>query len=57
LVFRRGCRKGDYYRYLAEFKSGDEREEAADLSKKAYEVMSDLDALGLGLCFVCWLRK
>jgi len=32
--------KGDYYRYLAEFKSGDEREEAADLSKKAYETAS-----------------
>ncbi|KAL9233995.1 hypothetical protein vseg_008921 [Gypsophila vaccaria] len=29
--------KGDYYRYLAEFKSGDERKEAADQSLKAYE--------------------
>ncbi|KAF3444024.1 hypothetical protein FNV43_RR13714 [Rhamnella rubrinervis] len=29
--------KGDYYRYLAEFKTGDERKEAADQSKKAYE--------------------
>ncbi|KAF5732537.1 14-3-3-like protein D-like isoform X3 [Tripterygium wilfordii] len=29
--------KGDYYRYLAEFKSGNEREEAADNSMKAYE--------------------
>jgi hypothetical protein len=32
------CRKGDYYRYLAEFKSGNERKEAADQSLKAYEV-------------------
>ncbi|WZY82261.1 hypothetical protein YC2023_028645 [Brassica napus] len=30
--------KGDYYRYLAEFKSGDERKEAADQSLKAYEI-------------------
>ncbi|KAA8528284.1 hypothetical protein F0562_035639 [Nyssa sinensis] len=29
--------KGDYYRYLAEFKSGNERKEAADQSIKAYE--------------------
>lgn len=29
--------KGDYYRYLAEFKSGNERKEAADQSMKAYE--------------------
>lgn len=33
-----GCRKGDYYRYLAEFKSGEERKEAADHSMKAYQV-------------------
>ncbi|XP_059437097.1 14-3-3-like protein C isoform X2 [Corylus avellana] len=32
--------KGDYYRYLAEFQTGDEREEAADQSKKAYETAS-----------------
>ena len=32
------CRKGDYYRYLAEFKSGDERKEAAEQSHKAYQV-------------------
>ncbi|KAK7359220.1 hypothetical protein VNO77_01171 [Canavalia gladiata] len=32
--------KGDYYRYLAEFKSGDERKEAADHSMKAYEMAS-----------------
>ncbi|XVF25651.1 hypothetical protein REPUB_Repub13aG0231700 [Reevesia pubescens] len=29
--------KGDYYRYLAEFKMGDERKEAADQSLKAYQ--------------------
>ncbi|KAK7369119.1 hypothetical protein VNO80_11153 [Phaseolus coccineus] len=32
--------KGDYYRYLAEFKSGDERKEAADHSMKAYQTAS-----------------
>ncbi|XP_057950134.1 14-3-3-like protein D [Malania oleifera] len=32
--------KGDYYRYLAEFKSGNERKEAADQSLKAYEAAS-----------------
>jgi len=31
-------RKGDYYRYLAEFKSGNDRKEAAEQSLKAYEV-------------------
>lgn len=34
----RGSRKGDYYRYLAEFKTGAERKEAADQSLKAYQV-------------------
>lgn len=29
--------KGDYYRYVAEFKSGDDRKEAANESLKAYE--------------------
>ncbi|KAF8083034.1 hypothetical protein N665_0795s0030 [Sinapis alba] len=29
--------KGDYYRYLAEFSSGDERKEAADQSLEAYK--------------------
>ncbi|XP_061372828.1 14-3-3-like protein B isoform X2 [Gastrolobium bilobum] len=29
--------KGDYYRYLAEFKPGNEKKEAADQSMKAYE--------------------
>ncbi|XP_076931514.1 14-3-3-like protein D isoform X2 [Bidens hawaiensis] len=32
--------KGDYYRYLAEFKSGNEKKEAADQSLKAYELAS-----------------
>ncbi|KOM30920.1 hypothetical protein LR48_Vigan01g047500 [Vigna angularis] len=32
--------KGDYYRYLAEFKSGEERKEAADHSMKAYQTAS-----------------
>ncbi|WVZ25703.1 hypothetical protein V8G54_004247 [Vigna mungo] len=32
--------KGDYYRYLAEFKSGEERKEAADHSMKAYQHVS-----------------
>ncbi|KAK1439640.1 hypothetical protein QVD17_05460 [Tagetes erecta] len=32
--------KGDYYRYLAEFKSGDDKKEAADLSLKAYQSAS-----------------
>ncbi|MBA0745559.1 hypothetical protein Gogos_008131 [Gossypium gossypioides] len=31
--------KGDYYRYLAEFKMGDERKEAADQSMKAYQAI------------------
>ncbi|KAL4592538.1 hypothetical protein LXL04_005538 [Taraxacum kok-saghyz] len=29
--------KGDYYRYLAEFKFGNDRKDVADLSMKAYE--------------------
>lgn len=32
--------KGDYYRYLAEFKFGDEKKEVADLSLKAYQMAS-----------------
>ncbi|KAI3930953.1 hypothetical protein MKX01_021560 [Papaver californicum] len=32
--------KGDYYRYLAEIKLGNERKEVADLSLKAYEAAS-----------------
>lgn len=34
--------KGDYYRYLAEFKSGDDKQEAADQSLKAYQVASSI---------------
>ncbi|XP_030969459.1 14-3-3 protein 9-like isoform X2 [Quercus lobata] len=32
--------KGDYYRYLAEFRADDERKETADLSMKAYQAAS-----------------
>ncbi|PNX92158.1 14-3-3-like protein gf14 iota-like, partial [Trifolium pratense] len=32
--------KGDYYRYLAEFKSEQDRKEAAEQSLKAYEAAS-----------------
>ncbi|KAM1138783.1 hypothetical protein COP1_036675 [Malus domestica] len=32
--------KGDYYRYLAEFKTGDDRKEVADQSMKAYQAAS-----------------
>ncbi|XP_057952208.1 14-3-3-like protein D isoform X2 [Malania oleifera] len=32
--------KGDYYRYLAEFKAGNEKKEAADQSLKAYQAAS-----------------
>ncbi|CAN1351992.1 14-3-3-like protein D [Linum perenne] len=31
--------KGDYYRYLAEFKSGSEKKEAGENSMKAYEIL------------------
>ena len=30
-------RKGDYYRYIAEFKTEEERKEAADQSLKGYQ--------------------
>ncbi|KAJ6301608.1 hypothetical protein OIU77_015837 [Salix suchowensis] len=39
--------KGDYYRYLAEFKSGTERKEAADQSLKAYEIATSTAASDL----------
>ena len=46
------CRKGDYYRYLAEFKTGAERKEAADESLKAYQVASFLYRIKVGIiCF------
>ena len=35
------CRKGDYYRYLAEFKTEQERKEASEQSLKGYEVLSE----------------
>ncbi|EMS56398.1 hypothetical protein CFC21_052314 [Triticum aestivum] len=45
--------KGDYHRYLAEFKSGGERKEAAESTMNAYkaaqafdEAISELDSLG-----------
>ncbi|KAM0005041.1 putative 14-3-3 protein [Helianthus debilis subsp. tardiflorus] len=54
-------RKGDYYIYLAEFKTGDDKKEAADQSLKAYQLAStsaeaELSStypirLGLGLNF------
>ncbi|KAE8700541.1 14-3-3-like protein D [Hibiscus syriacus] len=34
--------KGDYYRYMAEFKTDDERKEAADQSLKAYQASSTI---------------
>eukprot|EP00898_Chlorokybus_atmophyticus_P008680 jgi/Chlat1/8813/Chrsp90S08144 len=34
--------KGDYYRYLAEFKSGNDRKEAAENSLMAYKAASDV---------------
>ncbi|KAK4787030.1 hypothetical protein SAY86_010863 [Trapa natans] len=34
--------KGDYYRYLAEFKTADEKKETADHSMKAYESASSI---------------
>lgn len=42
-------RKGDYYRYLAEFKTGNERKEAADQSLKAYQVCIEEWAMDVGL--------
>lgn len=33
-------RKGDYYRYLAEFKTDQERKEASEQSLKGYEACS-----------------
>lgn len=37
-MLRHACfRKGDYYRYLAEFKTDQDRKEAAEQSLKGYE--------------------
>ncbi|CAK9149055.1 unnamed protein product [Ilex paraguariensis] len=45
--------KGDYHRYLAEFKAGAERKEAAESTLTAYKT-----AQGQGLCldFLCTIR-
>ncbi|WOL10445.1 14-3-3-like protein GF14 iota [Canna indica] len=48
--------KGDYYRYLAEFKTGKEKQKAADESLKGYQASSDMPPthpirLGLALNF------
>ena len=34
-------RKGDYYRYLAEFANGDERKKASDSAQEAYKLATD----------------
>ena len=34
-------RKGDYYRYLAEFQSGDEKRKASENSLEAYKNAND----------------
>jgi 14-3-3 protein epsilon len=39
--------KGDYYRYLAEFASGEKRQSAADKSLDAYKAASDVSATEL----------
>ena len=54
------CRQGDYYRYLAEFESGEDRNAPAEKSLKCYQnaqqAMNELEAtnpirLGLALNF------
>ncbi|CAI5470128.1 unnamed protein product [Closterium sp. Yama58-4] len=39
--------KGDYYRYLAEFKTGADRKEAAEQSLKAYQAASEIATVDL----------
>ncbi|KAJ0080888.1 hypothetical protein Patl1_10520 [Pistacia atlantica] len=47
--------KGDYYRYLAEFKGSEERKEVAEQSKKAYQVCFDWKAMPYSGCsIVVW---
>lgn len=36
------CRKGDYYRYLAEFATGEKRTQAADSAHEAYKQASEV---------------
>ena len=38
------CRKGDYYRYLAEVSTGDRREDVAKKSKDAYQIATQESA-------------
>ena len=40
-------RTGDYYRYFAEFDTGDKRKDSADKSLEAYKVASDVTVTGL----------
>ncbi|QCD90120.1 tyrosine 3-monooxygenase/tryptophan 5-monooxygenase activation protein [Vigna unguiculata] len=40
IIRLRPTRKGDYFRYLAEFKTDQERKEAAEQSLKGYEAAS-----------------
>ncbi|KAJ0018109.1 hypothetical protein Pint_10401 [Pistacia integerrima] len=43
--------KGDYYRYLAEFKGSEERKEVAEQSKKAYQIGKQCLTLAVQLLF------
>lgn len=45
-------RKADYYRYLAEFKAGNERKEVAEQSLAAYQVQDSF----ICLSHICILR-
>ncbi|KAL1101231.1 hypothetical protein V6Z11_D05G285500 [Gossypium hirsutum] len=59
--------KGDYHRYLAEFKAGAERKEAAESTLSAYKSAQDIATaelppthpirLGLALNFFCFLLR
>ena len=42
MYFIKFCRKGDYYRYKAEFSKDDGRKNAAQLSLEAYKTAHDL---------------
>merc|ERR1712127_958302 len=41
--------KADYYRYMAEFKDGDAKKQAAEDARKAYEAASTVAAIGLAV--------